>query len=199
MMALSRGALLTLTAAAAVCLGQAARSADAPALPHYVLDQSKSSLTFSFVQAGAQNQGHFARFPVTLDFSPDNPAAGHLEVSVEMGSLDSGDKERDDTLRGDDMFAATKFPQAHFSATQFLKTASGFEAVGKLTIRGVTRDARVPFAFRSASENGASVGYMTGKTSIKRLDYGVGQGDWKSTEWVGNDVGVTFALRLIGH
>jgi polyisoprenoid-binding protein YceI len=199
MMALSRGALLTLTAAAAVCLGQAARSADAPALPHYVLDQSKSSLTFSFVQAGAQNQGHFARFPVTLDFSPDNPAAGHLEVSVEMGSLDSGDKERDDTLRGDDMFAATKFPQAHFSATQFLKTASGFEAVGKLTIRGVTRDARVPFAFRSASENGASVGYMTGKTSIKRLDYGVGQGDWKSTEWVGNDVGVTFALRLTGH
>jgi polyisoprenoid-binding protein YceI len=199
MMAMSRGALLTLTLAVAVCLGQAARSADAPALPHYVLDQGKSSLTFSFVQAGAQNQGHFARFPVTLDFSPDNPAAGHLDVSVEMGSLDSGDKERDDTLRGEDMFAATKFPQAHFSATQFLKTASGFEAVGKLTIRGVTRDARVPFAFRSASENGASVGYMTGKTSIKRLDYGVGQGDWKSTEWVGNDVGVTFALRLTGH
>jgi len=199
MTAWARGALLTLTSAAAVCLGQAARSAEAAAAPHYVLDQAKSSLTFSFVQAGAQNQGHFARFPVTLDFSPDNPAGGHLDVSVEMGSLDSGDKERDDTLRGDDMFAVKKFPQAHFSATQFVKTASGFEAVGKLTIRGVTRDARVPFAFRTASENGGTVGYMTGKTSIKRLDYSVGQGDWKSTEWVGNDVGVTFALRLTGH
>jgi polyisoprenoid-binding protein YceI len=199
MTACTRGAFLALTFVAAVCLGQAARSADAAAPAHYVLDQGKSSLTFSFVQAGAQNQGHFARFPVTLDFSPDNPAAGHLEVSVEMGSLDSGDKERDDTLRGDDMFAVKKFPQAHFSATQFVKTASGFEAVGKLTIRGVTRDARVPFAFRTASENGATVGYMTGKTSIKRLDYGVGQGDWKSTEQVGNDVGVTFALRLTGH
>jgi polyisoprenoid-binding protein YceI len=199
MMATARSTLLILTFAAAVCLGQGARSAAAPALPHYVLDQSKSSLAFSFLQAGAQNQGHFARFPVTLDFSPDNPAAGQLEVSVEMGSLDSGDKERDDTLRGDDMFAVTKFAQAHFSATQFVKTASGFEAVGKLTIRGVTRDARVPFAFRTASENGATVAYMNGKTSIKRLDYGVGQGDWKSTEWVANDVGVTFALRLTGH
>jgi hypothetical protein len=32
---------------------------------------------------------------------------------------------------------------------------------------------------------------------VKRLDFGVGQGDWKSTEWVGNDVTVTFNLRLV--
>jgi len=38
---------------------------------------------------------------------------------------------------------------------------------------------------------------MTGKTLIKRLDFGVGQGDWKSTEWVDNEVMVTFNLRLI--
>jgi hypothetical protein len=38
---------------------------------------------------------------------------------------------------------------------------------------------------------------MTGKSLVKRLDFGVGQGDWKSTEWVGADVTVTFNLRLI--
>jgi polyisoprenoid-binding protein YceI len=187
-----RTALLITSAA----LASVAHAADAP---HYALDQSKSTLAFSFVQAGAQNQGRFTRFPVNFDFSPDNLAAGHLEVVVEMGSLDTGDQERDDTLRGADMFAVTKFPQSHFSATQFAKTATGFEAVGKLTIRGVTRDARVPFSFRTATENGMAVGYMNGRTSIKRLDYGVGQGDWKSTEWVGADVGVSFALRLTAH
>jgi len=57
----------------------------------------------------------------------------------------------------------------------------------------------VPFAFRTATENGATVGYMTGKTSVRRLDYGVGQGDWKATDQVGNDVGVSFALRLAAH
>ena len=187
---------LLITAAAAVIV---AHAADAPQVPHYALDQSKSTLAFSFVQAGAQNQGRFTRFPVNFDFSPDNLAAGHLEVVVEMGSLDTGDQERDDTLRGADMFAVTKFPQSHFTATQFVKTATGFEALGKLTLRGVTRDARVPFSFRTATENGMTVGYMNGKTSIKRLDYGVGQGDWKSTEWVGADVGVSFALRLTAH
>ena len=103
------------------------------------------------------------------------------------------------TLRGDDLFAATKFPQAHFSATRFNKTASGFEAIGKLTLRGVTHDMTVPFTFRTTTENGAAVGYMDGKTSLKRLDYGVGQGDWKATDQLANDVGVSFALRLLAH
>jgi polyisoprenoid-binding protein YceI len=43
------------------------------------------------------------------------------------------------------------------------------------------------------------VGYMSGKTTLRRLDFGVGQGDWKATDQVGNDVGVSFALRLTAH
>jgi polyisoprenoid-binding protein YceI len=57
----------------------------------------------------------------------------------------------------------------------------------------------VPFSFRTATEQSANVGYMSGKTSLRRLDYGVGQGDWKATDQVGNDVGVAFELRLIAH
>jgi polyisoprenoid-binding protein YceI len=182
----------------AVMLAAAQAHADGAA-PHYNLDQAKSSLEFLFIQAGAQNKGHFARFPVSFDFSPDNPAGAHLDVLVDMKSLDSGDGERDDTLKSPDLFAVAKFPQAHFVATQVVKTAAGFEAVGKLTLRDATRDLRVPFTFRTATENGAAVGYMNGKTTIRRLDYGVGQGDWKATDQVGNDVTVSFALRLVAH
>jgi polyisoprenoid-binding protein YceI len=184
--------------ATAVCLTAWATgaAAETPSPVHYVLDQAKSTLEFSFTQAGALNKGKFKRFPVTFDFAPDNPAGGRLDVTVEIASLDTGDKERDDTLKGDDLFAAAKFPQAHFLATQFAKTAAGFEAQGKLTIRDQTRDVRVPFTFRTAVEQGATVGYMSGKTTIRRLDFGVGQGDWKATDQVGNEVGVTFALRL---
>ena len=180
-------------------LAGAGRTSAADTVPHYVADPAKSTLQFTFTQAGAKNQGRFTRFPVSFDFSPANPAAGHLEVTVEMSSVDTGDKERDDTLRGDDLFAAKKFPQAHFSATRIDKTASGFEAVGKLTMRGVTRDLTVPFTFRTGTENGAAVAYMDGKTSLKRLDFGVGQGDWKATDQLGNEVGVSFALRLTAH
>jgi polyisoprenoid-binding protein YceI len=189
-------ALAALAVLTALAWGADAPAAAAGAPAHYGLDAAKSTLQFNFTQAGARNQGAFRRFTVALDFSPDNLAASRLQVSIEMNSLDSGDQERDDTLRGDDLFAVKKFPQARFSAPQIVKTAAGYEAVGKLTIRDQTRDLRVPFTFRTATEQGAAVGYMSGKTTIRRLDYGVGQGDWKATDQVGNDVVVSFALRL---
>jgi polyisoprenoid-binding protein YceI len=174
-------------------------AAAAPDMAHYVLDPAKSSLEFTFLQEGAWNKGRFRHFTVSFDFSPENLAASRLDVIVEMGSVDTGDQERDEAVRGGDLLAVAKFLQAHFAASQINKTAAGYEAVGKLTIRGVTHDMRVPFSFRTATEGGAAVGYMSGKTSLLRLDYGVGQGDWKATDQVGNEVGVAFALRLTAH
>ena len=187
-------------AATLVANADAAPAATAPAAQpaggHFVLDPAKSSLQFTFLQAGAQNTGRFPRFTAALDFPGADPAGGKLEVTVDVAALDTGDKDRDETLRSDDLFAVKKFPQAHFSATQIVRTASGFEADGKLTIRGVTRDAKVPFTFRQATEGGAAAGYMAGKTVVRRLDFGVGQGEWKATDQAGNDVTVSFALRL---
>jgi polyisoprenoid-binding protein YceI len=168
-----------------------AAAADTPAV-HYTLDPAKSALEFQFVQAGAQNKGKFTKFQTTLDFSPDSPQTGKLDVLVDVNSVDTGDKERDDTLRGADLFSVAKFPQAHFTSTQITKTATGYDAAGKLTLRGVTKDFHVPFTFKTSD-----AGYLTGKTTIKRLDFGVGEGDWKSTEWVGSDVTVTYSLRLV--
>jgi polyisoprenoid-binding protein YceI len=180
-------------------LAGAAHAADAPDLTHYVLDPAKSSLEFAFLQAGAKNKGRFKHFAVSFDFSAANLATSRLDVTVDMNSVDTGDEERDTTLHGADLFAVAKFPQAHFTASQINNTAAGYEAVGKLTIRGVTHDMRVPFTFRTATENGAAAGYMSGKTSLRRLDYGVGQGDWKATDQVGDEVEVSFALRLTAH
>ena len=188
---------LRLTALATAFLSMTA-FADAPAGgAHFASDPAKSTLQFTFVQAGATNTGKFAKFPVTLDAAADGSAASKLAVTVDMTTMDSGDKDRDDTLRGPDLFSVAKFPQAQFIATQITKTATGFDALGKLTLRGVTRDQHVLFTLRVANEQGHAVSYLTGKTLVHRLDFGVGQGDWKSTEWVGNDVVVSYNVRLV--
>jgi polyisoprenoid-binding protein YceI len=167
------------------------------ALAVYRVDAAKSTLEFSFVQAGAQNKGRFPKYAVTFNFDNDNLAASRLDVTVDVAALDTGDQERDDTLRDTDLFNVAKFPQAHFAATQITKTAAAYEAVGTFALRGVTRPLSVQFTLRGATEQGQRVLYMVGKTLIKRLDFGVGQGDWKSTEWVGADVPISFNLRLI--
>jgi polyisoprenoid-binding protein YceI len=201
MTALVRNALIASLVAAvslvATSASELGTARAAGAATRYTLDPVKSTLEYQFVQAGAQNKGKFTKYVVTLDFSPDNLAASKLDVVVEMSSLATGDKERDDTLKGADLFAVAKFPQSRFTSTQITKTASGYDAAGKLTLRGIARDIHVPFSFRTADEQGKPAAYLLGKTAIKRLDFGVGQGDWKSTEWVGNDVPVLYSLRLV--
>ena len=201
--------LTLLAAAASGCARAATPPAAAPPAPaaaaaptapsggaHYTLDTARSSLEFTFLQAGARNTGRFTRFTVGLDCPGADPAGGRLDVTVEVAGLATGDQDRDDTLRSDDLFAVTKFPQAHFSATKIVRTATGFDAEGPLTIRGVTRDTHVPFTFRAATEGGATVAYMAGKTVVRRLDFGVGQGEWQATDQAGDEVTVSFNLRL---
>ena len=189
--------ILSMLAPPLLALTFATSATAAPSPTDYTLDAPRSTFKFLFNQAGAESQGRFRRFNVALRFADDNLAASKLEVTIDVAGLDTGDDERDDTLRSADLFDVKKFPQARFRASKISRVSAGrYEAIGKLTIRNVTRDVRVPFTFRTASEKSGLAAYMTGRTVINRLDYGVGQGEWKATDEVANEVAVTFSLRF---
>ncbi len=195
--ALRAGSILVATLVLA--MGGVLARAAAPATPpaKYSLDPARSMLRFAFVQAGANNSGRFGKFTADVLFAGDNLAASKINVTIDTGSLDTGDQERDTTLKGADLFDVKKFPQAHFVSSKLTQVAAGrYEAQGKLTIRNVTRDIKVPLTFQNKVEGGKNFGYMQGRATLKRLEFGVGQGDWKSTEWVNDEVNVTFSLRL---
>jgi polyisoprenoid-binding protein YceI len=114
-------------------------------------------------------------------------------VTVQTASLDTQDKDRNDLLAGADLFDVKRYPTAQYLANSFAKRADGqLEAVGKLTLRGVTKDLRVPLAIHETA-NGVEI---SGAVTLKRLDFGVGQGDWQSTEGVGNDVKLQYKVPL---
>ncbi|MBW4051317.1 MAG: hypothetical protein HIU85_07625 [Proteobacteria bacterium] len=159
--------------------------------PTYTLLGSQSSLTYTFIQAGARNQGRLKSFVANFD-----PAAGRLSVVIDMRSFDTGDSQRNDLLGGKDFFDVAQYPQSRFTATRIEKAAAGYEAIGSLTLRGITRHITIPFTWRTATVQGRPVGYLSGQTVLQRLDFGVGQGQWHSTEWVGDDVTVHFSLVL---
>lgn len=156
-------------------------------------DQTSGSLEFSAVQAGAKFTGSFKRFQVKLDFAPANAAAqGSLDVTVETPSIDTQDAERDEILRSSDFFWIEKHPQAVFHAARFEPDGTGWRAPGELTIRGVKKPTVVRFTLAPA---GAAT-KMKGSASLHRLAFGLGQGDWASTEWIGDEVEVRFELAL---
>lgn len=190
--ALACAALISISASAADKPAAAKPAAPAPAaatLPHYA--QTGGTLEFTFDQAGAASKGSFRRFATTLDYDEKNPAAGKLNVTVQIASIDTQDKDRNDLLVGADLFDAPKYPTATYSGV-LTKAGAGLEAVGKLTIRGVAKDVRLPLSIRP-SANGLE---LSGEVKIKRLDFGVGQGEWKATESVGDVVTVTYKVAL---
>ncbi|HWJ34963.1 MAG TPA: YceI family protein [Steroidobacteraceae bacterium] len=166
------------------------RAADAAT--SYTADPTPSRLEFIGVQAGAEFKGSFHKFTAAVDFAPEALANAHFDVQIDLNSLDTMDKDRDKTMRGPDIFDIAHFPTAHYVTRSFTKTATGYSAAGTLTLHGVTKDVPIDFQFVSAP-GGAK---LEGTAKLKRLDFGVGQGDWKSTEWVGDVVKVSFSLVL---
>jgi polyisoprenoid-binding protein YceI len=158
----------------------------------YNADPAASRLEFTGVQAGADFKGVFHKFAATVNFEPEALADSRIDVQIDMSSEDSKDKDRDSTIRSADIFDVAHFPSAHYVTKSITKTAAGYSAVGSLTLRGVTKDVPIDFQFAAASA-GAK---LEGTAKLKRLDFGVGQGDWKSTDQIADAVRVSFSLTL---
>ncbi|HEY6130826.1 MAG TPA: cytochrome b/b6 domain-containing protein [Halioglobus sp.] len=163
-----------------------------------VSDPGQSKLTFTFTQAGGLNSGRFAKFNVQLSEPEGAIAGGSLAVTIDTQSLDTSDTERDDLLRGADLFDTKRFPVARFIAQQIEPDGDErFRAVGTLAIRDKSLPLQLPLTVRRATEAGTEVTYLTGEVAINRLDYGVGQGEWRSTEWVADKVSIAWSIRFV--
>lgn len=159
----------------------------------WALRPSQSHLTFSGDQAGAPARGEFKQFDVRFCFDLDN-ARGHLKVVVDVASLETHNSRRDMVLKGGEFFAVDRYPKAVYEARKFTRAGDGsYTAHGTLKLQDVSRSVPVTFEF-STSGNTATV---RGKTVIQRLEFDIGQGRWANTRWVGDDVGLGFALRFI--
>lgn len=165
------------------------------AATQWVLQPKQSELGFTATQAGAPFQGKFEKYTADIRFDPKDLATSRFEVKIDLASVNTEDAERDDTLKGEDLFAVQKWPTATYIAEGFQHQGGAkFSARGKLTLRGVTRDVPIQFTF----ENNSTGAWLKGTGTIRRLDFGVGQGEWKdaSVDGIANEVQVRYALLL---
>lgn len=157
-----------------------------------------STLTFVFEQAGAATEGRFDKFTAQLLLPIEPTARGTLSVTVDLASLATGDTQRDSLLRGTDLFDVAKHPRAQFKVAQLAPSQQGRLTLdGVLTLRGVSKRLRIPATLQPDVTAKPRTMILKGETTLNRLDFGIGQGEWKSTEWVANAVKVRFTLRFV--
>lgn len=157
----------------------------------WTVDYAESRLGFSATQTGKSFDGEFEKYDATIVFDPADLSKTSIDVAVDMTSAKTGDKQRDTALPGSDWFKAKDFPSARFQSSNVEETGAGaYVAHGSLTIRDATKNIDLPFTLAIDGDTAKASGGLT----LLRTDFGVGQGDFATDEWVGLDVKVTVEI-----
>jgi polyisoprenoid-binding protein YceI len=156
---------------------------------------AQSEIAFTSKQMGVPVDGRFRKFDAQVAFDPKKPDAAKVAFTIDLASISLGTPEVEAEVAKPDWFNTKSFPQATFQSTSAKALGGGkFEVAGKLGIKGSTRDVVVPVTLAQSGANTTATGTMT----LKRLDFRIGDGDWKDTSMVANDVIVRFKLALTG-
>jgi polyisoprenoid-binding protein YceI len=113
----------------------------------------------------------------TIEYRPGDPGSVKADITIEARSVNTRIGRRDDDLRSDNFFSAEKFPTLAFRSRRVQNVrAEGFDLVGDLTIRDVTREVVLkvdgPTAPIKDPQGNRRVG-ATASTTINRKDFGI--------------------------
>lgn len=155
----------------------------------------RSTITFTATQNGAPVSGKFTSFGGKIEFSPQDLATSNINLAIDTNSIKTSFAPIADELKGKNWFNSKAFPQATFTSTKISKKeGNNYQAEGELSIRDKKSPATVTFHIDEFTEQKARA---SGKMTIQRSAFGIGQGEWASTNEIKDDVLVSFNLILI--
>jgi polyisoprenoid-binding protein YceI len=154
--------------------------------------QAASTLGFTGSFQGASFDGSFRQWHAAISYDPAQLAQSKFDVEVTMASVAVSDKDQQGALPGKDFFDVAQYPTAHFVTTGFRQVGGKVIADGKLTLRGITKPVSLAVDFKPQGKNAT----LDVNGTLKRLDFGVGGGDYADTSVIGADVKVHAHLVL---
>ena len=125
-------------------------------------------------------RGRFTAFDGQIELEAGSDLPTSITATVDAGSIDTREEQRDAHLRSADFFEVEKFPHLMFESAGIHGTPDDFTIDGKLTIRGITRNVKLTGSFEGRAVDpwgGLRVGYAAHGT-ISRKDFGLA---WNAT------------------
>ncbi len=149
-------------------------------------------LGFATSWLGSGVNGQFTSWGADIRFNPDALSASTIKVTIDLATANSGDGERDVTIKGSDFFNTAAHPRAIWTSTRISSLGgTKYRADGSLSLRGVSKS--VPLAFTLDIKGKEA--RVSGSASLNRSSFGVGQGDYAKTDEIPDPVKVSFTFR----
>ncbi len=178
----------------AVALGLAAL-AWADAAPAQRVDTKASEVKFVTRMMGVPVEGRFERWDAQVAFDPRQPATARVALRIDTASASFASAEVGAEAQRAAWFDSAQFRDARFESTAVKALDGGrYELSGRLTLKGRTRDLVLPIVLARSGDAGTA----SGSFALRRLDFGIGEGEWSDTNLVAAEVQVHFRVALTG-
>jgi polyisoprenoid-binding protein YceI len=119
-------------------------------------------------------RGSFRDFSGTVVIGED-PTRSTLEVDIKAASIDTGDPNRDEHLRGPDFLDVERYPEIRYLSTSVRPDGDKWAVTGMLTIKAVTREVTLAVEFCGAQPDpwgNVRAGFLA-ITEIDREDFDI--------------------------
>lgn len=155
------------------------------------LDNAKSNLQITFKQMEVPVQASFKRYAVIIDLNEKQIEQSKAQVEIDMNSLELPAPEYNKEVQKKEWFNAAQFPKATFTSTAMKLVAPGkLQVSGNLTIKGKVVATSFPLSYKADGTGQL----FEGSLPIKRLAFGIGDGEWKDTSMVADEVVIKFKV-----
>ena len=165
----------------------------------YQIDSTHVHTGFRVSHLGfSHTLGQFDQISGTLSFDEGDPAVSAVDVTINTASVDTGNDERDEHLRGPDFFNVEQFPTMTFKSTNVEVTGERTANVtGDLTLLGVTRPVTLAVTLNQAGPHprdaSRQIAGFSATTQINRSDFGMGY----AIPAIGDTVEITIEAEAI--
>lgn len=189
--------LAAATLAAPFALPSAAHADD------WTIDASHSEVGFKIRHMMVSwTRGSFGKYDGSVTYTPGQPESLAVDVTIQMKSVDTDNKQRDDHLKSPDFFDVAKFPTMTFKSTSAKAGKDGaIELVGDLTLHGITKSVTLdvePISDVMKDPWGNTKVGTSATTKINRTDFGLSWNKALETGGVivGEEVRITLDIEL---
>lgn len=187
-----------------IALALATTSAPLAAADTWVIDPAHTTSSFTVRHLMITNvTGVFEVTRGTIEYKLGDRSSVKADIAIETKTINTRNTRRDDHLRSNDFLNAERFPAITFKSRRVQNVRpDGFELVGDLTIRDVTREVVLKVEGPSAPikdpQGNRRVG-ANASTTINRKDFGA---SWNRAiesggVVVGDEVKITLEVQAI--
>ncbi len=144
----------------------------------WVVDPDHSVAAFSIRHMMIANvRGQFNKITGIIYFDPSDIAGSSVEITIDVASIVTGIKKRDEHLRSADFFDVENYPFITFKSTKVRPVDEKHAKItGNLTIHGITRpmsfDVEVSGPVKDPLGGGMSMGFTTA-AAIDREEFDI--------------------------